>query len=408
MYAIKPFGKAALIGSTIGSYTLGVGMRWRETDVEIVERRVDPFDEVDNLRRSILPQNTLRMLHDIGVTPGHLERHLLPARKWRFLTSLDLSPLREGEAYSGCAPLEPVFAIAEGHLVRLLRSQFLRFGGGIAWGSKAYDAFDTGDGSDTWTLRKEFGVSDKLEGIFSFAKSAAFFNELLVVDDHEKVKYAFDEFRGVCRKPSADIASLLFGTSDVDTAICVGDGVAVHLWRYHQRGLWPSAVERERDGAVAWRCVATGKPVSGANGDKVSPMEGELHPLLRAMISEHSSNQLKRVVVVPGTVPAIKDSARLFRAMLCGEALLPVDPFEWRGDRARVAVEEASAMVRALYGKKYYRGHMPTLMREMEQDSAAKRTNLLRRDLLDAEAYMAKAPRLPDGIDDPAPRQVAS
>lgn len=77
---------------------------------------------------------------------------------------------------------------------------------------------------------------------------------------------------------------------------------------------------------------------------------------------------------------------------LLGVRLLPVDPFEWRGDKARTMVEEASTLCRACYGKKYHRGDVPSLLRHAEQDSLSKRASLLRRDLLDAELFFSVRP----------------
>jgi hypothetical protein len=78
-----------------------------------------------------------------------------------------------------------------------------------------------------------------------------------------------------------------------------------------------------------------------------------------------------------------------------GDALLPVDPFEWRGDRLRTSVEEAAALCRGIYGKKYHRGHVPQILRGAEQDIISRRAFLLRRDLVDAEHFLAVHPQLP-------------
>jgi len=66
MYAIKPEGRAYLVGCTVGSLAVGIGMRWRETYAEIIEQRPNPYYEQTHFRRCVMSENSLRLLRDLG------------------------------------------------------------------------------------------------------------------------------------------------------------------------------------------------------------------------------------------------------------------------------------------------------------------------------------------------------
>lgn len=367
MYAVKPWGKVFLVGGTIGSYALGIGMRWRESFVDIVEKRPDPSYERLNSRRSVVSHQAVKLLADLGCTERNLLRIMTPARRWRLCTA-QLHTIREGDTYTGCSPAEPVYQCEEGALLRVLRSEFLRFGGTVEWDTVARDAFESGDGSDTWTLRKAFGPGTDAEAVFSFARSAEV-NSMLIVDDPERIAVLFDIQTGTSRHHSADLENVF--ASSVDVVIVVGEGIALHMWHL-------------QDGVVHWRCVTRGRFISG---DQCAPELSSLHPLLADML--RTSSDVKRSpVVVPATAPAIIDSAAHVKVGVACDAILPVDAFEWRGDRARIAVEEASSICRSFYGKKFHRGYAPSLMRGLEQDAIVKRSNYVRRDLQDAENFL--------------------
>lgn len=415
MYAIAPTGKAFLVGRRVSSLALGIGMRWRETEVEVVDRLRDSYGDLSLRRRCVLAQSTLQLLRDLGCTTSVLLPHLTPAKNWRFVGSTGLELLREGGTYSGCSPHEPVYHIREGMLLRLLRTEFMRFGGQFSWGTEAHDAYAAADGSDTWVLRKQYGPGSDAQLIMSYCRGHAL-NAMLLVDDPNAMVVVFDVRTGVCRSLTTDMQAL-FGT-DADVVMAVGHGVALHMWRHHdghqQRSTLPpfvsdatrptssSSVSTAKGAAVvSWRLICRGR-------SDVSMATKELHPTLLAMLASSVEQSPVRHLALPATVPSIRDDVRHHRVGISGDALLPVDPFEWRGDRARIGIEEASRLVRALYGKKFHRGDVPTILREHEQDVLAHRAHVLRRDLVDAEHFLSVHPSLPreESRDEPQMRRT--
>jgi hypothetical protein len=380
MYAVKPWGKVMLVGRTVASLALGVGMRWRESEVEIVDKIDGPYGELSLMRRCVLPENTIRQMEDLGVTKTILERVLRPAKNWKFVGAVGLDTLREGSLYPGCSPMEPVYHCPEGRLLRILRQEFMRFGGTLEWGAEAYDAFESLDGSNTWTLRKDYGPGSEAQSIISFCNNETF-NKLVLVADPQQLAVLFDVRTGVLLDLFPDVKSLM--GSDFDVTIAIGNGVAMHMWK----------TEDHRDApVVAWKLVCKGRT------DYEVLMQG-LHPTLREVVGR-SAHVLNTTVRIPATTPAIRDEAHHFRISVMGDALLPVDPFEWRGDSVRTAIEEASALCRGIYGQKFHRGHVPQILRSAEQDIISRRAFLLRRDLVDAEHFLAVNPQLPRDDDD--------
>jgi hypothetical protein len=368
MYAVKSGGKAVLIGSTIGTLVTGIGMRHRETLVEVVERRPDPYDELTLTRRCVLPQASVRAMVDIGVSKSTLTRVLKPARRWKFVTT-ELVTLREVDTYTGCSPSEPVFHCTEGELLRALRTDFMRFGGTMHWGCTAYHAEQTGDDFTKWQLNKDYGPCPDAEIVVSYARSHEALLRQVVVPNPDRFDVLFDQRRGVATSPPADLVNA-FGP-DCDVMIAIGHGTAMHLWRM------PS-------GHVSFNMIVKGRT------DNAQSL-ALLHPLLANLVRAAEP----QLLLVPGTAPAIRDEARHFNIGISGDAVLPVDPFEWRGDNARHAVDEASMMVRALYGNKFHRGNVAVQLREMEQDSIVRRADAVKRDLLDAEMFLRIDPLLP-------------
>lgn len=376
MYSVKPWGKAYLVGSTIGSTALGVGMRLRETYAEIIEKRPDPYYEVDLRRRCVIPQNTIRNLIDLGASKQNVLRVMKPAGKWKFM-SPELATIKEVETYTGCSPSEPVFHCTEGDLLRALRRDFLRFGGAVHWQSEAFNAAPSPDDTFKWMLHKDFGPCMEGELIVSFARAHLLLRQQLLVPDPESFNILFDEVSGVVRDPIHPDLMNLFG-KDFDVLLVVGNGLAMHLWRIDNHH-------------ISWRCITKGR------SDAKSSIS-QLHPLLSSLISSVATPP--NLVLIPGTAPAIKDEALHFSVSIGGDALLPVDMFEWRGDNARQAIEEASATIRTLYGNKFHRGNIPQQLREIEQDYIVRRASLLKRDLVDAEHFLAMHPQLPKDDDD--------
>lgn len=385
MYAVKPWGHVMLVGSCIGTYAMGIGMRWRESNVTVVERKESPAYERSEMRRCVVTDQTVKLLTDLGCTGRRIHSVLRPVRGWRFL-SPDLTVLREGATFPGCALGETAYHCTEGALLRVLRSEFLRFGGALDWGTQAYDAYENNDGSDTWCLRKDYGLGTNAEAILTMAKATAL-SEMLIAPDPSRIAVLFDVERGV-RTVSEVEAGALFGANG-DVAIVVGNGIAMHCWRC-------SATE------CAWRLIR-----NATKQTRVEDCLDGVHDVLKEVVLG-SEQRRSAVCALPGTTPAIKDGATHFRVGLLGDGLLPVDPFEWRGDNARCMVEEASTVCRLFYGKKYHRGDVPSLLRGAEQDAISKRANLLQRDLQDAEHFLAVHPQLDSEPIAPRPRRVGA
>jgi hypothetical protein len=380
MYAVKPWGKVMLVGRGVASLSLGIGMRWRESEVEIIEKIDGPYGELNLMRRCVLPENTIKQMEDLGVSKEILRGILRPAKNWKFIGALGLETIREGSLYPGCSPMEPVYHCTEGRLVRLLRQEFMKFGGRFEWGSTAYDAFESADGSHTWTLRKDYGPGANAQSIISFCNNDAF-NKLVLVDDPQRLAVLFDVRTGVLLNASEEVNAMLGASFDV--TIAIGNGVALHMWRTMNHMEVP---------VVAWKLICKGRT------DFEQLLQG-LHPTLREVVGR-SINVQSTMQRIPASTPAIRDDAHHHRISVMGDALLPVDPFEWRGDAVRTAIEEASALVRGIYGSKYHRGHIPQILRSTEQDVISRRAFLLRRDLVDAEHFLAVNPQLPPDDDE--------
>ena len=455
MYSIKPWGKAAIIGNTVGGLVLGVGMRWRETVVDVIEKGPSPTIEHNLHRRCVLSQSSLRVLADVGVTEDALQRsgRLRPAGRWVFATE-NLDTIRSGDTYPGCAPAEAAFHISYGALVRVLRQQFTRFGGNTFWGTTAGPPAAATDSSGFWLLGKEYGALNELECVVGASASHGHCAAALFGADElarrPTAKYSVDT--GVC--PWAHVpeplrqhlfaparGGLVGDGSDVDFAVVLGRGVAIHFFKTEALNLPPlqqlhaptdnyvkhDAVEvgltAEMAGStsmqhvarndyvhkradhlvLSWRAVSLVTPNSEADKraagelmDAATPnftaasmalKLSTMHPAVREVM-RRSKNVAHDVVSLPlASCPLLPD-AQGSRVTVLKNALLPVDPFEWRGDAALVALEDSASLVRRLYKQKYYRGFVPVDLREHEMDTIAKRTQLLQRDLRDAETFL--------------------
>lgn len=383
MYAVKPWGKVLLVGSTVGSYAMGVGMRWRESNVTVVEKRAGPSYEKQRRRRCVLTDQSIKLLVDLGCTERKLRSAVRPTRGWRFL-SPQLEVIREGDTFPGCAVGETSYHCSEGVLLQTLRSEFLRFGGTVTWETEAYDAYENNDGSGTWCLRKDYGLGTGAEAIITTAKGTAL-SSALITEDDGRIAVLFDVESGVSAVGPEECEQLFGNRCDV--AIVIGEAAALHCWLLSE-------------GQCVWRLVRK------ARKSKETALPGA-SPIVHHLISS-GKDVATAMWVVPATTPAIKDGASHARISVLGDGLLPVDPFEWRGDNARCMIEEASTLCRAFYGKKYHRGDVAFLLRGVEQDSLSKRANLLRRDLLDAEHFLNVLPALDTEQGPAAVRQVGT
>ncbi|EPY22923.1 hypothetical protein STCU_08036 [Strigomonas culicis] len=372
MYAVKPWGSVFLIGCSVGTYAMGIGMRWRESSVTIIEKKTSPSYERQANRRCVLTEQTIKLLTDLGCTEGRVRSIVRPSKGWRFLTP-QLEVRRESSTFPGCAIGETTFHCEEGALLRMLRTEFLRFGGSVNWETEAYEPFESSDGTDTWSLRKDYGFGTGAEAILTTAANTALTAQL-VAPDPGRIAVLFDVQQGVSDVETHDKGAL-FGDQS-DTFILVGDGAALHGWLLDER-------------RCAWRSVRRATTKNAADAEP-----GEQWDKLVKDMLQRAERKSTQVVALPGTTPAIQDSAYHHRISVLGDGLLPVDPFEWRGDNARCMIEEASTLCRAFYGKKYHRGDVATLLRGVEQDGIVKRANLLRRDLQDAEHFLAVHPLL--------------
>ena len=407
MYSIKPWGHAALIGNTVAATTLGIGMRWRETVAHLYERRPDPGYEMWKLRRCLISRNTVRLLVDLGVSERQLTRELRPAHGWRFYTP-DLNPLREGDTFPGCAPTEDVFQVPEGCLLRTLRREFQKFGGHVDFDTVAYQPQPSSDGTGYWQLTKDYGAQQSLEAIVSTCRKASHpeaSDVLFHRDDAAAVPTVpFAVTTGVCLKPPPAVEKIFRGdartgggASAADYAVVLGRDFAIHMWapRSDQLPLPP--------GAVAWRRSAF------ADADCARGI-AELHPEVRMMMAggEHSVNVKDDEVHVATSACPLMEEAHASRVTLLGNGLLPVDAFEFRGDKIMLDIEDATALCRRLYSQRFHRGFVPTDFREYEMDTLTKRLHHVQRDLRDADMFLNALEELPadDGRRPPPPERV--
>lgn len=332
------------------------------------------------MRRCIIPEHGMRLLEDLGCNPNILAKQIRPAKKWK-ITTLDLHTIRDGDAYPGCAPSEPVYCTTEGQLVRVLRQEFLRYGGEICWGSVAREPYPSPEVKESWCLAKDFGPLSDAEMLLSTAKEHKEFQEVVFAPPEPDARVAvFDVRSGVFEAPNHDLQVLL--GHDYDFAIAMGKRVVLHVWM-------------PRAATFAWRLVTSLK-----EDEKRIEL---LHPALQHMMA-NSRNVQHEKRVIPASTPQFNENLFTQRVSVLGDALLPVDPFEWRGDRAMADIEGASELTQAIYGRKFYRGNVAAILREIETDQLMRRADFLRRDMRDAEMFLAERPELEENEDDAEPQ----
>eukprot|EP00672_Neobodo_designis_P027453 CAMPEP_0174844384 /NCGR_PEP_ID=MMETSP1114-20130205/11064_1 /TAXON_ID=312471 /ORGANISM="Neobodo designis, Strain CCAP 1951/1" /LENGTH=406 /DNA_ID=CAMNT_0016078621 /DNA_START=32 /DNA_END=1249 /DNA_ORIENTATION=+ len=385
--AIKPWGRSAIIGETVSSLALGIGMRWRETIVQIVEKRPSPEWELQEYRRCVVSHNTVRLLKDLGMTEQLLMKELRPARRWRFVSN-ELEVMREGDQYPGTAPSEAVFHTTEGKLLRSMRREFLRFGGFIAWGTEAHDVAPLEDDEGLWELHRDYGTAHSLEAIVAAARHGPVIDVLYGLDEVAKVPTVdFDVSSGFSRTAPEPILALF--KPDVDFVVALGKGYILHMFK----------PELQTD-LVSWRIT---QPVNSnleqelprqESGDAGGDIRDHFHPALRRLMAT-SQKVVHDTVRLPARPSPLLPDARNARLTMIGDSLYPVDAFELRGDRALVGIEDATAFCRRMYSTRFHRGFAPSDMREHELDAIAKRAQLLQRDAHDVESFLEAMRELP-------------
>lgn len=368
MYAIRPWGKACIVGCTIGSLVCGIGMRLRETLADIIEKRNNPLDEIAMTERCVISQHTLRLLVDLGVTETNLLRVLRPAKRWKLVTH-SLDALREGDTYPNCSPAEPVYHITKGELLRCLRREYLRDGGQISWETVAYEAFTRFDTTEnTLCLKKDWGTAEGLDCIVCATPNHQI-RSLLVEEPQASLKFDVDS--GCCPQPPQGLFSVF--NSEYDCVVAVGAGVAVHMWVCSPT-------------SISWRAVSAAGTMSTAMANA--------HPLVKLLVSKTPivRHDVKSVALDP---PVTRPDAENYRLVAIDKALVTVDPFEFRGDAAQCAIEDSVELCRRLYQRTYRRNFAPLEFRSFELDTISKRMPIVARDIEDVQGFLRDQPVLP-------------
>jgi hypothetical protein len=386
MAAIKPWGRSAIIGQTVGSLALGIGMRWRETVAQIAEIRPDPEWERRQYRRCVISQNGVRLLTDLGLTEKILMRELRPARRWKFVNN-ELESMREGDTYPGCAPSEAVYHTTEGKLLQVLRREFLRFGGFIAWGTQAHEVIPVGDDEGLWEMRRDYGTIHSLECIVAACRHKPVLDVLYGMDELDAIPMIqFDMSHGFC--PNAPEPVLAMFKPDYDYVIALGRGFILHMFK-------PDL----KSNLVSWRMTQSlnanlKEEMKRQEQQPIASAADAFHPALRRLMST-SEDIVHDVAKLPSRPCPLLPNARTARVTFIGDALYPVDAFELRGDRALASIEDAAAFCRRMYSQRFHRGFAPMDMREHEMDAITKRAQLLQRDAHDVESFLEAMRELP-------------
>lgn len=345
MYAIKPWSHVALVGGTVQSYAIGIGMRWRETNCVVIEKSEGPSYETADLRRCLLPKSTLQLLIDLGCSEWKLHSILTPAKGWRIISS-EGEVLRSSPHFPGSAVGQPCFHCTHGSLQRMLRTEYLRYGGTIEWGTVRGELRYNND--NTVALSKTYGMSSNLEAVVDTTPDCG----------RALTRRIGSTTRGVLAA-SDDMLATLFG-STCDVAIVTGKEVAGHFW------LMPNK-------RVSWRLSRA--PESEGDG----ALDGVLADLIQVSESQTTSD-----VLVPD---ASTCEAGAGKVCVLGDGLLPVDSFEFRGDGAPCMIREASLLCHEIYRQKYHRGSIAHILPRVANEVLERRKTLLVRDCSDLDTF---------------------
>lgn len=352
MYAIKPWSQVALIGGTAGSYAMGIGMRWRETNCVLLEKHPSPSYEGKMFRRCLLSKGVIKLLVDLGCCERKLHGILSPTRGWRILTP-QLEELRTGVHFPGSAVGEPSFHCSYGSLVRLLRTEFLRYGGVIEWGSRSGDFCYTNE--NTVSLSKTYGALTDLSAVVDTTKRIS-----LPEDETMDASRCIGVTKGTVKGDDA-LKSLLFGTT-CDVCILVGTDVAAHCWLQENKLISWRIVERANDGPR--------RPLDGVFSDLVG--RSKTYTAYEALIPDVS-----------------KLEPQTGKVCVAGDGLIPIDSFEFRGDNAQWMIREASLLCNEIYRQKYHRGDIGHILPHFSNEMLEKRKSLLTRDCNDLDGFLS-------------------
>lgn len=358
MYAIKPCSNVGLIGATIESYALGIGMLWRETNCIVVEKQPHPSYERHLHRRCLIPKGGLKLLSDLGCSSTKIASILKPARGWRILTNRS-EVIRTSACFPGSPEGEQCFHCSYGSLLRILRSEFLKYGGSVEWGTTCSGIIHSSDG--LYTMERTYGCPSSLETIIDTTATQGIFT-----GKGEHPTKLVRITTGVTKLTEA-LGAAVFGAA-CDVSILVGESLVAHCW--------------VDNGNIYW------KAVSEKNEELIpEKLDGLLSNLLTIAESKTSWS-----MVFPNVSLTYHPSGK---SCVVGDGLFPVDPFEFRGDNAMCMVKEASLLCREIYGKKYRRGDMTHILSHFANESLEKRKALFCRDEHDLQEFLhCNNPRL--------------
>lgn len=359
MYAIKPCGTVGLIGSTIESYALGIGMRWRESNCIIFDREKSPVFESNIYNRCVLSKRSVKLLVDLGCSEKKLLSICTPTKSWRAISASG-DEIRFSSHFPGCPLGELSYHCTKGSLMHILRSEFLRYGGSIEWNSSVSKVVTSSE--KKVQIETTYGTSDELEAVICTA-SSLINNEVSPKCQENQLKITC----GIVRQNSSLLNRLFGGSSDV--SIIIGNQVTAHCW------LMPN-------GLISFRIIKSADMDDSKGGS-------ELFTDLLASSSQSES----WFSHIPETLTQYSDSGSM---CFLGDGLLPVDTFEFRGDNAHVMIQEASALCKEIYGLKYHRGNLSHIFSQFCNMALIKRKELFQRDCNDLNSFSNRLLKVTD------------
>lgn len=350
MYAIKPCGTVGLIGSTIESYAIGIGMRWRESNCIVFDRKKSPVFEYHIHNRCVLTKRSIKLLEDLGCSEKKLLSICTPTKSWRAISASG-DEIRLSSHFPGCPLGEISYHCTKGSLMHILRSEFLRYGGSVEWSSSVSKVITSSE--KKVQIETTYGTSTELEAVICTASS--------LINKEVLPKCQKNQFKITCGiiKHNSSLFDRLFRGS-CDVSIIIGNRITAHCW------LMPN-------GELSFRVIKSPE-MDDPNSDS------ELITELLASSSQSES----WVTNIPQSFTQCDNSGSM---CFLGDGLLPVDAFEFRGDNAHVMIQEASALCKELYGLKYHRGNLSHIFPQFCKTALTKRKELFQRDCNDFNSF---------------------